>query len=88
MDDGWEQSAGAWIASIGDKGDWGREHVLDPVMLERISAGQFERALDVGCGEGRFCRLLKAKGILFLGSTRPRHCSLRQGSGIPAATIN
>ena len=67
MDDGWEQSAGAWIASIGDKGDWGREHVLDPVMLERISAGQFERALDVGCGEGRFCRLLKAKGIPVVG---------------------
>jgi SAM-dependent methyltransferase len=67
MDDGWEQSAGAWIASIGEKGDWGREHVLDPVMLERISAGQFERALDVGCGEGRFCRLLKAKGIPVVG---------------------
>lgn len=67
MDNGWEQSAGAWIASIGEKGDWSREHVLDPVMLERISAGKFESALDIGCGEGRFCRLLKARRIPVVG---------------------
>jgi ubiquinone/menaquinone biosynthesis C-methylase UbiE len=67
MGNGWEQSAGPWIASMGEKGDWGREHVLDPVMLERVSAGQFESALDVGCGEGRFCRLLKACRIPVVG---------------------
>jgi SAM-dependent methyltransferase len=67
MGGGWENSAGPWIASMGEKGDWGREHVLDPVMLERVSAGRFERALDVGCGEGRFCRMLKARGISVVG---------------------
>jgi SAM-dependent methyltransferase len=67
MSYGWSSSAGAWIASMGEKGDWGREHVLDPVMLERVAAGQFQRALDVGCGEGRFCRLLVAKGIAAVG---------------------
>lgn len=67
MSRGWERSAGPWIASMGEKGDWGREHVLDPVMLERVSAGQFERALDVGCGEGRFCRMLKVRGISVVG---------------------
>jgi ubiquinone/menaquinone biosynthesis C-methylase UbiE len=64
---GWEQSAASWIASMGDKGDWGREHVLDPVMLERISAQRFNRALDVGCGEGRFCRMLKERRIPVVG---------------------
>jgi SAM-dependent methyltransferase len=63
MDDGWESSAQAWIDSVGERGDWGRQHVLDPVMLSRVSAGRFANALDVGCGEGRFCRMLKAAGV-------------------------
>jgi hypothetical protein len=42
---GWEHSAGAWIASMGEVGDWGRQHILDPVMLERVSDRHFERAL-------------------------------------------
>ncbi|MGB8400928.1 class I SAM-dependent methyltransferase [Bradyrhizobium sp.] len=67
MNNGWEQSAQAWIASMGERGDWGREHVLDPVMLRRVALGQFARALDVGCGEGRFCRMLKAAGVAATG---------------------
>jgi SAM-dependent methyltransferase len=67
MSNGWDLSAGAWIAAMGDRGDWSREHVLDPAMLERISIRRFERALDVGCGEGRFCRLLKSKHIPAVG---------------------
>jgi ubiquinone/menaquinone biosynthesis C-methylase UbiE len=66
-DGGWSRSAAPWIASMGERGDWGREHVLDPVMLERVSAQQFRRALDVGCGEGRFCRMLRAHGIPIVG---------------------
>jgi SAM-dependent methyltransferase len=70
MSNGWEPSAQAWIASMGEggeRGDWGREHVLDPVMLSRVAAGQFGRALDVGCGEGRFCRMLKAAHVNAIG---------------------
>jgi SAM-dependent methyltransferase len=67
MDDGWERSAGPWIAEMGERGDWGREHVLDPIMLERASARRLERALDVGCGEGRFCRMLRARAIHVVG---------------------
>src|SRR4051794_8267625 len=67
MSNGWESSAQAWIDSIGERGDWGREHVLDPVMLGRVAKGRFERALDVGCGEGRFCRMLKAAGVAPIG---------------------
>jgi SAM-dependent methyltransferase len=67
MSKGWDQSAQAWIASMGDRGDWAREHVLDPVMLGRLAGRRFARALDVGCGEGRFCRMLKAVGIATTG---------------------
>ena len=59
MTDGWAESAEAWIARIGERGDWGREHVLDPAMLGLLEGRRFARALDVGCGEGRFCRLLE-----------------------------
>ncbi|OAI30929.1 methyltransferase [Methylosinus sp. R-45379] len=67
MSDGWNESASAWIAAQGERGDFGREHVLDPVMIERISGRRFERALDVGCGEGRFCRVLASKNISVVG---------------------
>lgn len=67
MNDGWDQSAVAWIASMGERGDWGREHLLDPAMLARTDTRRFRRALDVGCGEGRFCRMLKARDIPVIG---------------------
>ncbi len=63
MSGGWEESAEAWIADTGDRGDFGREHVLDRPMLDRVRKGRFRNALDVGCGEGRFCRQLSAHGI-------------------------
>jgi SAM-dependent methyltransferase len=66
MNNGWERSAQAWIDSMGERGergDWGRQHVLDPVMMACVAAGRFGNALDVGCGEGRFCRMLKAAGV-------------------------
>jgi len=70
MDNGWESSAKAWIDSMGERGergDWGRQHVLDPVMMARVAQGRFGEALDVGCGEGRFCRMLKAAGVRATG---------------------
>ena len=67
MSNGWNESAGAWIAAMGERGDWGREHVLDTVMLSRVEDRGFRSALDVGCGEGRFCRLLRQRGIEAIG---------------------
>lgn len=66
-DDGWERSASAWIADQGEHGDFGRRHVLDPVMLERALAERPARVLDVGCGEGRFCRMLRSHGVDAVG---------------------
>lgn len=67
VDNGWDASAEAWIASQGDDGDWGRRFVLDRPMLERIAGRGFATALDVGCGEGRFARLLQREGIRTVG---------------------
>ena len=67
MTGGWEESAAAWIASQGERGDFGRRYVLDPVMLPRALASRPSKALDVGCGEGRFCRMLGAHGVTATG---------------------
>jgi SAM-dependent methyltransferase len=59
---GWSASANAWIASIGEHGDWTRQKILDPIMLKRAKdiGGRF---LDIGCGEGRFVRKLQEAGM-------------------------
>jgi SAM-dependent methyltransferase len=67
MENGWTESAAAWIAEQGDGGDFGRACVLDRPMLERVARGDFATALDVGCGEGRFCRMLAERGIKAIG---------------------
>jgi hypothetical protein len=36
MSNGWDESSGAWIRAMGERGDFGREHVLDPVMMEQV----------------------------------------------------
>lgn len=67
MDNCWQASADAWIADMGEHGDFGRRHVLDPVMLPRALRLSPKLALDVGCGEGRFCRMLKRHGVDAVG---------------------
>ena len=57
--EGWDESAAAWIAELDEHGDYTRTHVLDPVMKVRTAGRGFAFALDVGCGEGRFCRLMR-----------------------------
>ena len=52
---------------MGDTGDWGRRYVLDQPMLGRVSRQPYATALDLGCGEGRFCRMMQALGIRTTG---------------------
>jgi 2-polyprenyl-3-methyl-5-hydroxy-6-metoxy-1,4-benzoquinol methylase len=63
---GWRDSAQAWIRELGEDGDYGRKYVLDRPMLDRMRrhAGS---ALDIGCGEGRFCRMMQAHGLRTIG---------------------
>ncbi|SFG16859.1 Ubiquinone/menaquinone biosynthesis C-methylase UbiE [Novosphingobium sp. CF614] len=65
--DGWSQSASAWIDGLGSHGDWSRAHVLDRPMLRRVALHPYRHAIDIGCGEGRFCRLLNETGIRTTG---------------------
>ena len=62
----WENSASGWIDSIA-KGDINRTHLLDLPMLELCSDVRGRNLLDVGCGEGRFCRMLAERGATCIG---------------------
>lgn len=62
MKPGWEASAQGWLEYVGAKGDFGRRYVLDTPMEARVLLHKAATALDVGCGEGRFCRALQKLG--------------------------
>ncbi|MBS9719210.1 methyltransferase domain-containing protein [Tianweitania sp. BSSL-BM11] len=64
---GWDHSANGWIAAQGSEGDFGRRYVLDAPMIERVRRQPFRTALDVGCGEGRFCRIMRDLGLQTIG---------------------
>lgn len=64
---GWEDSAAAWIADQGESGDEARRYILDPAMRERLSGRGPASLLDVGCGEGRLCRMARAWGMKTTG---------------------
>ena len=63
MDTGWDASAQGWLDHVGEAGDFGRRFVLDAPMLERVIGSGARDSLDVGCGEGRFCRMMQAEGL-------------------------
>jgi SAM-dependent methyltransferase len=67
MTNGWEESAAAWISGLGIEGDFARRFVLDAPMLERAKLSGATSVLDVGCGEGRFCRMLATQGLMTAG---------------------
>lgn len=65
-DNGWSESAGPWLRLM-EKGDPNRVLLLDEVMLRLCGDVQGRDVLDVGCGEGRFCRMLAARGARTIG---------------------
>ncbi|MEM8731091.1 MAG: class I SAM-dependent methyltransferase [Pseudomonadota bacterium] len=67
MSDGWEDSARGWIAEQGEDGDFARASVLDRPMQAQVQAAAPRRVLDVGCGEGRFCRWMRGQGMEAVG---------------------
>lgn len=64
MEVGWDASAKGWIEAQSGGGDFVRSAVLDAPMLQRVRLSGAGYALDVGCGEGRFCRMLHEIGVV------------------------
>lgn len=63
----WVQSAAAWIADQGTQGDWSRQAILDPALEQILSDQQGKAILDLGCGEGRYSRILQGNGAVVTG---------------------
>jgi SAM-dependent methyltransferase len=63
---GWIDSARAYI-NFQDAEDPNRTLLLDPIMLDLCGDVAGKRVLDLGCGEGRFCRMLAERGALCTG---------------------
>lgn len=67
MREGWESQAGSWADFARLQGhDWAHEDINLPALLELLPppAGP---ALDLGCGEGRLSRDLRARGYVVTG---------------------
>jgi 2-polyprenyl-3-methyl-5-hydroxy-6-metoxy-1,4-benzoquinol methylase len=58
----WQELALAWIREACEGLNPTRTGLLDEPMLEACGDVNGLRVLDCGCGEGRFCRLLAARG--------------------------
>ena len=54
--------ASVWIKEVREGRNPTREGLLDQPMLEACGDVDGLKILDSGCGEGRFCRLLAARG--------------------------
>ncbi len=59
---GWDGLAEDWITFVNERKDPHRDGLLDPLMLEEIGGVSGLRVIDLGCGEGRFCRMLAERG--------------------------
>lgn len=65
-DNGWDESAEAWLKLMSN-GDPNRVFLLDDIMLGLCGEVSGLDVIDVGCGEGRFCRMLAERGARMVG---------------------
>ena len=63
----WIQSADAWICDQGTEGDWSRRAILDQAVGQILKDIRGKDILDLGCGEGRYCRVLQQRGANVTG---------------------
>lgn len=63
----WASFSVEWIERSESKADAAREGLLDDWMLKIVGDVTDLDVIDLGCGEGRFCRMLAAKRARTLG---------------------
>lgn len=63
----WSQISREAMAAHDPEGDFGRRHLLNPVLFRLLGDVSGKRVLDAGCGQGYLCRLLAARGARVTG---------------------
>ena len=63
----WEARAEDWISRIQDSETSHREAMLDAWMLDAVGDVARRKVIDLGCGEGRFSRMLAERGAEVTG---------------------
>jgi SAM-dependent methyltransferase len=63
----WIAGASNWIERIRGRGDPSRDALLDDWMIEAVGDVRGKDVIDLGCGEGRFCRMLAERGARVTG---------------------
>ncbi len=63
----WEAMAEDWISQVEDGTTSHREGMLDGWMLHAVGDVAHRKVIDLGCGEGRFSRMLAERGALVTG---------------------
>ncbi len=63
----WTDFSAEWIVRMREGRDEARVGILDDWMLALAGDVSGLRVIDLGCGEGRFCRMLAARGATTLG---------------------
>lgn len=63
----WGKVAGWYDELVGEEGSDYQQHVVHPGALRLLHPQPGEAILDVGCGQGVFCRLLHEAGVRVTG---------------------
>ena len=59
----WAEAAQNWI----ETDQVARAGMLDSWMLDALGDVSGKKVIDIGCGEGRFCRMLSERGAVMTG---------------------
>ncbi|OGK30106.1 hypothetical protein A3I56_00390 [Candidatus Roizmanbacteria bacterium RIFCSPLOWO2_02_FULL_43_10] len=64
---GWSKVTDQEIDAFGDSGDFFRQHLLNPTLLDLLGDVNGKTILDAGCGTGYLSRMLARKGAKVTG---------------------
>jgi ubiquinone/menaquinone biosynthesis C-methylase UbiE len=83
----WRALVPAWIARVEAGKSEAREGLLDDWMLDLAGDVSLKRVIDLGCGEGRFSRMLGARGATVVGvDLQPAFVEYARARGGPRET--
>ena len=63
----WASIPDSVVAAFGDEGDFARKYLLNPALFNLLGDVTNKQILDVGCGNGYLCRLLRQRGAKVTG---------------------